>query len=482
MNTSGNKNQTTHSMRKERDKEKDLKTSSQHGNQTEESKTQETGQGATRELHGPSRDIFIRSQKIPKKESLVPLAKTTFSLPHKSILPTKAEVPKITPPPKKQLPQKEQAQKIQSEKFIRSENYVKLNFADLEPTKKEIYAMMRGKYSSLRPGIAYINPKANEPHELIAGRPPRKVMIDRMKKVYATINIETLLKQVSIDFSKVDPLESWLPLEFFEDKDLDIFTADEWIEKAKDPELGQLYIQGVGLHRDKDGIGTWRRVLINHYDKKTEKYEGIWDDNTEEKEACSLSKIYLLFDAENPFLFCKKVSLASAEREKAESIIRYNLYVDRMLNENLPDINDDIRKRLLNNIKKLSFLKMDQKNLDDLMRDLNNNYLRTTNKIIFDKFYYSTFSNLLIIDNLKLPSNIINNPDIRVAQVREKGLEPIPPYNYITSYKDFTFKTLLCKKEIIDCLQKIKEECNKIKNSNSIFFFDIKRPLRLQEF
>ena len=68
MNTSGNKNQTTHSMRKERDKEKDLKTSSQHGNQTEESKTQETGQGATRELHGPSRDIFIRSQKIPKKE------------------------------------------------------------------------------------------------------------------------------------------------------------------------------------------------------------------------------------------------------------------------------------------------------------------------------------------------------------------------------------------------------------------------------
>ena len=122
MNTSGNKNQTTHSMRKERDKEKDLKTSSQHGNQTEESKTQETGQGTTRELHGPSRDIFIRSQKIPKKESLVPLAKTTFSLPHKSILPTKAEVPKITPPPKKQLPQKEQAQKIQSEKFIRSES------------------------------------------------------------------------------------------------------------------------------------------------------------------------------------------------------------------------------------------------------------------------------------------------------------------------------------------------------------------------
>jgi hypothetical protein len=78
---------------------------------------------------------------------------------------------------------------------------------------------------------------------------------------------------------------------------------------------------------------------------------------------------------------------------------------------------------------------MDQKNVDDLLRDLNNNYLRTTNKIIFDKFYYSNLSNLLIIDNLKLPPEIINNPDIHKIEVREKGLEPIPPYNYITSYK-----------------------------------------------
>ena len=32
------------------------------------------------------------------------------------------------------------------------------------------------------------------------------------------------------------------------------------------------------------------------------------------------------------------------------------------------------------------------------------------------------------------------------------------------------------------CLQKIKEECNKIWNSNTIFNFDIKKSLRLQEF
>ena len=50
-------------------------------------------------------------------------------------------------------------------------------------------------------------------------------MVDCIRKIFSTINIETLLKQAVIDFSNENPLDSWLPLEFFEDKDLDIFTA-----------------------------------------------------------------------------------------------------------------------------------------------------------------------------------------------------------------------------------------------------------------
>ena len=52
-------------------------------------------------------------------------------------------------------------------------------------------------------------------------------MVVRMIKIISTINIETLLKQAEIDFSNENPLDNWLPLEFFEDKDLDIFTAEE---------------------------------------------------------------------------------------------------------------------------------------------------------------------------------------------------------------------------------------------------------------
>ena len=58
----------------------------------------------------------------------------------------------------------------------------------------------------------------------------------------------------------------------------------------------------------------------------------------------------------------------------------------------------------------------------------------------------------------------------------------MPPYTYAQSHRTYTFKTLFFKKEIVDFLQKIKEECNEIWNSNTIFNFDIKKHLRLQEF
>ena len=135
---------------------------------------------------------------------------------------------------------------------------------------------------------------------------------------------------------------------------------------------------------NKEGHGTWKRVMINFYNEKTEKNEGVWDENKEEKEHCSLSKIYLLFDAENHILFWKKAKLACEERGSTESIIRYNSYIDRMLIDQIQEMNKDVGKRLQNNIKKLKFLKVEQKNIDDLVRDLN--YLRNINKVILEKF------------------------------------------------------------------------------------------------
>ena len=79
-------------------------------------------------------------------------------------------------------------------------------------------------------------------------------------------------------------------------------------------------------------------------DKENPERYYVWDENKEEKDPCSLSKIYLLFDTENPFLFCKKVKLSCEERESIESIIRYNSYIDRMLIDQIQDMNEEVEK------------------------------------------------------------------------------------------------------------------------------------------
>ena len=50
--------------------------------------------------------------------------------------------------------------------------------------------------------------------------------------------------------------------------------------------------------------------------------------------------------------------------------------------------------------------------------------------------------------NIGILERDLNYPDIHKVEIRKKGLEAIPPYNYVQSYRAFTFKTLFSKKII----------------------------------
>ncbi len=64
-------------------------------------------------------------------------------------------------------------------------------------------------------------------------------------------------------------------------------------------------IPGKGLCKDDQGSGTWRPVLISSYDPKTEKFSGHWDGSM--MEYVELTRINLLFDAEDPRIFAQRV-------------------------------------------------------------------------------------------------------------------------------------------------------------------------------
>ena len=53
-----------------------------------------------------------------------------------------------------------------------------------------------GFYSKKREGVADVDPKVMEPYKPIPGKPPRKVVIDRQRKLFASLDIEELLAEL----------------------------------------------------------------------------------------------------------------------------------------------------------------------------------------------------------------------------------------------------------------------------------------------
>jgi hypothetical protein len=82
---------------------------------------------------------------------------------------------------------------------------------------------------------------------------------------------------------------------------------EEWISFGYDEDGKFSPIPGKGLFKNSiDGSGIWRPVLIHSYDAEREIFIGQWDSGL--KEYCELTRINLLFNAEDPRIFSQRVA------------------------------------------------------------------------------------------------------------------------------------------------------------------------------
>ena len=64
-------------------------------------------------------------------------------------------------------------------------------------------AVNEGHYSKKRADVADVDPKVMEPYQPIPGKPPRKVVIDRQRKLFASLDIEELLLEFVSTVSRI---------------------------------------------------------------------------------------------------------------------------------------------------------------------------------------------------------------------------------------------------------------------------------------
>jgi dynein heavy chain len=150
-------------------------------------------------------------------------------------------------------------------------------------------------------------------------------------------------------------------LEAYDDKDMDKRAPKDWMvvknKKDKSAEnkeeskgekkkqkITKTEIPGQGLWRDRDGLCYWRKLKVTKYLYASERYEGYWD-NTKEK--CKLHRIQILFDDEDPREFAERFEKAYNTRTMADSLLKYNFYVENMPTHQIPEIDNEEVNRML---------------------------------------------------------------------------------------------------------------------------------------
>ena len=185
----------------------------------------------------------------------------------------------------------------------------------------------------------------------------------------------------------------WLDLTYFDDSSFDDNANEDWIERTRDEENQMHKLTGRGTYEDKESkLIRFKSVIVEKYDRDSDKYIGYYKSN--KQETFRLHRLYICFDAEDPRKYVLRVANAFQQRVYADSIIRYNFYIDNMAQEDLAELDSEQKKRIEQLATGAPYWKGVGKTnrLDEigdagnLTQEANKDFCRTMNKIIFDQF------------------------------------------------------------------------------------------------
>ncbi|XP_010013568.1 PREDICTED: dynein heavy chain 1, axonemal-like, partial [Nestor notabilis] len=376
--------------------------------------------------------------------------------------------------------------------------------------------------------VQSFNPKVQVPYQVLPGQCPRRIEIERRRRLYLTFDIAQLLASKGIDSNQLMPRHHdpdnmptiedkkdllfpiYLPLKIFDNEEYDCRTPEEWISLGLEPgSHDRKPVPGKALLPTDDVLGhedpknpkliyQWIDVGVLDYDKETKLYlvhktdkngmvrneegrpilnGGVTPEGRAPLLPCQywMPRVCLLFLSEDPRVFAQRVVSADNLRKKTQALLLYHLYVDCMPTDGLNSISEKSLQRMNVLAMQTPKLRKEDKRILDHMccleKEVKLNYEHTINKINFDRIVTSkpeTFSYVTL-------------PDKEEEEVPEKGLICIPDYPFKKQEEDFNFVSLLKRPEVILLLTQVQDECNKVAIT-SLFNTALAKYVCLEEF
>ncbi|XP_050390512.1 dynein axonemal heavy chain 1 [Patella vulgata] len=363
-------------------------------------------------------------------------------------------------------------------------------------------------------------PKVQLPFYTQPGDCPRKIEIERRRRHYAQLDLKELLEELNISTDQLMPRQivnnnvilnqeegeaapfpPYLPLDIFDDEEYDCRTPDEWIKLGqtngtRKPVPGKALLPTLDSDAKKDPtdpsiVYDWFKVGVLDYDFKTKQYlvqkldtdgrvsNTVATPEKGERPAANnqswIPRIRLVFSAEDPRLFARRLATAFEERKKCEAELRYNLYIDCMPMDGVGELDQASLKRMIEWAKGAPGLSKD-KNLEDyvqvLEKEVNIDFCRSMNRIIFE----------LTVDQDPETFAFVSVPPPDIQEIPEKACcMDVPEYTFDEQYDSFAFNSILTREESIQATERVRTDCNKV-SGMSLFHIPTAKAMRLEEF
>lgn len=169
---------------------------------------------------------------------------------------------------------------------------------------------------------------------------PRRVKVERHRREFSDQNLAAILAEThGLDLVRLLPVgdlktgnsisssEAYLPLEQFDNTDLDDRLPEEWVEIGMDANGVVVGTPARTLRPiTEEPFYGWVNCVVKAYDAETGRFTVVPDGQSE----VTVPRIALLFLSEDPQKFATRLAGACAARSEAEQHLRYNLIVDCM--------------------------------------------------------------------------------------------------------------------------------------------------------
>ena len=323
-----------------------------------------------------------------------------------------------------------------------------------------------------------VEPKVLVPFSTRPGQVPRRIVIERQKRLFALQDLAQLLLDHGVDSAVSDPPNA-LPLEVFDDTEYESRPIDEWLSMGEETDDGSRFLPARFLRPPAEAgrPAVWTDCQVQSYDEVTRRFQVLYKEHAGYRAEILTShapRIGLCFKAEDPFVFRDRVVAAHGAREAAEAAVRHSLILESMPTEGLPPIEKERINRMLALALNTERLKQMQLNASSLISEVTIDYARTMSAIIFEGRYGSyeaskraaPFEGRSLVWSDPEGDQIFGGLAVAAPPAKkaapELGQVEMPPHDVPEQRREFAFHTLLSKSEIIGCAHKVRSECNRV--------------------